>query len=154
MSRQVETGTLVIDSFPVFEDDGYTTHSGLSLSDFVVLTFIDGVEFDIPVTIGEIDHQGYYKLTFTPEIDGLYQVQIHALYNDDIWAETYEAGAGLPVDALTHIRDQIDKIDLAPTLGPATVTSGSLMDRMMNKNVNKTYNQGTDSLEAIKDRLG
>lgn len=154
MSRQVETGSLVIDSFPVFEDDGYTTKSGLLPSDFETEMFVDGVLVAMPVDISEIGTTGNYKTEFTPPVDGLYQVQIHFLYNDDIWGETYEAGAGFPSAALVHIRDQVDKIDIAATLGPATVTSGSLMDRVMNKDVHKTYNQGTDSLEAIRDRTG
>jgi hypothetical protein len=154
MSRQVETGSLVIDSFPVFEDDGYTAHSGLVPADFVIQTFVDGLEIAVPVSISEIGTTGNYEIEFTPTVDGLYQIQIHALYNDDIWGETYEAGAGFPSAALVHIRNQVDKIDIAPTLGPATVTSGSLMDRTMNKDSAKTYNQGTDSLEALRDRVG
>ena len=154
MSRQVETGALVIDSFPVLEDDGYSTKSGLGPSDFTVTVLHDGVVVALAVGIQEIGATGQYKVTFTPVLDGFYQVEVLVLYNHDIWSGSYESAAGLPASVLAYIKDQVDKIDLAPTLGPATVISGSLMDRMMNKNVQKTYNQGTDSLEAIRDRMG
>lgn len=49
---------------------------------------------------------------------------------------------------------QSEKIDSAATVGPGAVVTGSLFDRMANKDSNKTYNQSTDSLEAIKDRIG
>lgn len=154
MSRQVETGTLTIDSFAVFEDDGYTTKSGLLASDFDVLVLFDGVVLSLPVSIVEIGTTGQYKVEFTPPVDGYYQVQIAIDYNLDIWTEAYESAAGMSGAVLAYIKNQVDKIDLVPTLGPAAVTSGSLMDRFMNKDVNKTYNQGTDALEAIRDRVG
>lgn len=73
--------------------------------------------------------------------------------------QTPKTDARLPTPAELQVRvdrvqAQVDKIDLAPTLGPSSVESGSLVDRTMNKNANKTYNQATDSLEALRDRYG
>jgi len=56
--------------------------------------------------------------------------------------------------SIASVQNQVDKIDLAATLVPSSVISGSLMDRILNKDSNKTYNSSTDSLEAIKDRIG
>ena len=55
---------------------------------------------------------------------------------------------------LQAVKAQADKIDDAATTGPAAATTGSLLDRLANKDVSKTYNQATDSLEAVKDRIG
>lgn len=52
------------------------------------------------------------------------------------------------------IGDQVDKIDKAATLTPGTTETGSLLDRLANKDGSKTYDQGTDALEALKDRIG
>ena len=154
MSRQVETGALVIDSFPVFEEDGYTTKSGLLTADFTTTTFVDGLSAVVPVTISEIGTTGNYKIQFTPMADGLYQVQILSLFNDEVWGETYEVGEGFAPEIRVHVRDQVDKIDLAPTLGPSVVISGSLMDRTLNMDATKSYNQATDSLQGLRKRIG
>jgi len=65
-----------------------------------------------------------------------------------------ELKVGHWADVIDDTKAQTDKIDLAPTLGAAAVASGSLFDRLANKDVNKTYNQATDSLEGLKDRTG
>jgi hypothetical protein len=44
------------------------------------------------------------------------------------------------------------KIDSAATATPAAATSGSLLDRLANKDGSKTYSQTTDALEALRDR--
>ena len=74
MSRQVETGTTVIDSFPVFEDDGYTTKSGLLPTDFDTTVLFDGTILALPVSIEEIETSGQYKVEFTPPVDGRIQI--------------------------------------------------------------------------------
>jgi hypothetical protein len=52
------------------------------------------------------------------------------------------------------LQAQVDKIDKVATLGPAAAGTGSLLDRLANKDASKTYNQSTDSLEAQRDRVG
>jgi len=48
----------------------------------------------------------------------------------------------------------IDKIDSAATLDPSAAVTGSLLDRLVNKDGSKTYDQSTDSLEGLRDRIG
>ena len=151
MNRDVETGELVIDQFPAFEDDGYTKRSGLvTPTDLIVTVYKDGVIDATVVTIAEIGTIGDYKVSFTPATDGLYVIQVLIDFSKEIWAGYYAASA---ID-LAEIQAQVGKIDKAPTLGLAAVTTGSLIDRVCNKDLGKSYNQATDSLEAIRDRTG
>jgi len=46
------------------------------------------------------------------------------------------------------------KIDSVATLTPNLAVTGSLLDRLCNKDITKTYDQATDSLQANRDRLG
>ena len=46
------------------------------------------------------------------------------------------------------------KIDSVATLTPNLAVTGSLLDRLCNKDLTKTYDQVTDSLQANRDRLG
>lgn len=52
---------------------------------------------------------------------------------------------------LKSISGEVFKIDTKATTSPGAVVTGSLMDRIMNKNGSKTYNSSTDSLEALRD---
>jgi hypothetical protein len=149
MSRQVETGAPVFDSFPVFDSDGFTKKSGLHDSDFSVVVLVNGFAASVPVSITEVGATGDYRCSFTPLSNGLYQLQISVAYSKEVWGESYDAST-----AQTHMLDQLDKIDLSPTLGPSTVTSGSLMDRMLNMDADKSYNQATDSLQGLRNRIG
>jgi hypothetical protein len=156
MSRQVETSEPVQDNFSAFENDGYTKRSGLTAPDFTVTVYKDGAPLALSVTITEIGSTGEYMVELTPAVDGFYSVQILIDFSKEIWEGEYTAGetSDTLADFIAIVKSQCDKIDLVPTLGPAAVTSGSLMDRSMNKNASKTYNQSTDSLEAIRDRSG
>jgi hypothetical protein len=49
---------------------------------------------------------------------------------------------------------QVEKIDGAATVAPSAATPGSLLDRLVNKSGAQTYNQATDSLEGLRDRIG
>jgi hypothetical protein len=49
--------------------------------------------------------------------------------------------------------EQSDKIDQTP-VNPATATPGSLVDILCNKDATREYNQATDSLQAIRDKIG
>ena len=50
--------------------------------------------------------------------------------------------------------DDIAKIDDFATTAPGVAATGSLLDRVANKDGSKTYNQLTDSMEATRDRIG
>ena len=155
MSREGEVGTTVIDQFPAFEDDGFTKRVGLSSGDFTVTAFKDGVlQVGFLLTIVEISASGEYRISFTPVTTGFFNIQVLVNFSKDIWEGEFDIVPERTNELVESIRAQTDKIDLAPTLGPNSVINGSLMDRMMNKNAFKTYNQATDSLEALKDRMG
>jgi len=49
---------------------------------------------------------------------------------------------------------QVEKIDQAATVAPSAAAPGSLLDRLANKSGARTYDQSTDSLEGIRDRVG
>lgn len=153
---EVEDNKPVVDTFPAFDFDGYSLRSGLlqSAGDFDVTVLRNGELIGLPVTITEIPTStGHYRINWIPPYQefGYYEIKVLITFNKDWWGGSYNVVDELPASIMVGIKNQVDKIDLAPTLGPAAVFSGSLMDRFMNKNVNKTYNQGTDSLEAIRD---
>lgn len=54
----------------------------------------------------------------------------------------------------TVVAAQVEKIDNAATVAPSSAVPGSLLDRLCNKSVARTYDQTTDSLEGIRDRIG
>ena len=73
---------------------------------------------------------------------------------DDIEADTQDIQASLAdgTSGLAAIKGQANKIDSASTTVPSSATTGSLLDRLANKDGSKTYSQATDALEAIRDR--
>jgi len=149
MNRDVKTGQLVLDQFPALEDDGYTKRSGLVVpTDLAITVYKDGVIDAMVVTITEIGTTGDYKISFTPITDGFYVVQVLIDFSKEIWAGYYNASGDFAT-----IQQQVDKIDKSPTLVLSAVTTGSLMDRVCNSGLSKTYNQATDSLEAIRDNV-
>jgi hypothetical protein len=152
MRIPVKTGELALDQFSALEADGFNRRSGLTVlaGDFVVTTTFNGVVSAVPVTIEEIGTTGRYTVEFTPPADGLYDLEVLVVFSKDIWGAQYQAGAG----SIDGVQEQVDKIDSAPTKGMGSVTTGSLMDRFGNKDGAKTFNQGTDSLEALRDRSG
>ena len=58
------------------------------------------------------------------------------------------------VDAITNAEASAKKIDELATLPPSTAATGSLLDRLVNKDAGKTYDQTLASLEAIRTRVG
>jgi hypothetical protein len=151
VSCDAEVGELVVSSFAAFEDDGYTKRSGLTApGDFTTTVFLDGAADPLSVTITEIGSTGQYSVQFTPDAVGVWHVQVLIDFNKDIWFGEYHAVES----SLETILAQCEKIDLQPTLGTGAVATGCLMDRLMNKDTNKTYNQLTDSLEGVRDRSG
>jgi hypothetical protein len=153
MTREVERGTPVVDQFPAFEDDGFTKRSGLGSGDFSSTVFVNGAVEALPVTISEIGSTGEYKTSFTPDTLGVYELQVAISFNRDIWHAQYASVDELTNDVAVAARAQVQKIDQAPTLTPALVVTGSLMDRILNKDGSKTFQQSMASLEAIRDAL-
>ena len=114
--------------------------------------------YDIAAT--EQSGSGYYSATFPAAITaGKYSVIAHAQLGGSpasgdpvigqgsvLWNGTAEEqGLGIVLENY-----RLDDIVLNST-GGTPPTIGSLMDRIMNKNAGQTFDQTTDSLEAIKD---
>jgi len=58
-----------------------------------------------------------------------------------------------PVELQVRV-DHTKKLDSAQTLLPGNAVSGSVLDRLCNKDGTKSYSQATDSLEASRDNQG
>ena len=84
MSREIELGTPIVDTFPIFETDNVTRVSGQTV--FTVVVLVEGVPVSVPVTIVEIGTSGEYKVTFTPTSVGYWKVQVYSAY-DEVWRE-------------------------------------------------------------------
>lgn len=94
MIREVDSGSLVVDQFSVFDDDGYTKKSGLSqgAGDFAVTVWRDAVPVAIPVVISEIvTTPGEYQIQWTPTLGviGRYEIQVLIDFNKEIWHGEY-----------------------------------------------------------------
>ena len=152
MTREVETGSPVIDQFPAFEVDGYTKRSGLLAGDFAPVVYRDGAVVALPVTITPVPGDpGEYKTIFTPDVNGFYELHVRVIFNQEIRFARYEAVTELTHDLAEDARDQANKIDLAALSWPPA--TNSLIDRIANKDGGQTYDRSTDSLEAIRDEL-
>lgn len=152
--REVKVGLSAIGHFPVFEDDGVTKHTGLTGVDFAVTVYQDSVPVVVAVTITEIGSSGEYQYSFTPASAGVYDLQILCLFNNDLVGDSLLAVVDTSQALLVDVKAQADKIDLAATIGPGSAAIGSLMDQLCNKDGTQTYDQATDSLQGIRDRIG
>ena len=83
--RQSTPGEPIIDQFPVFEDDGYTKHSGLLWSDFDITVWRDGDFYPMAVTVTEIDSCGEYLVGCMPPVNGFWKIEVKVPYNEDIF---------------------------------------------------------------------
>lgn len=90
--RQGVPGEQVADQFPVFEDDGYTKHSGLAGGTFTPSVWVDGFEHVAAVTVDEIDSSGEYRIAYTPDIIGYWKVEIFNVYNSEYWISEVDVG--------------------------------------------------------------
>jgi hypothetical protein len=145
--RELKRDTLAIDQFPALEADGYTKRTGLlQPADFTETVWVDGIVAAVTVTITEIGTSGEYRVTFTPPVDGFMVVEVLVDFNKDLLRFQYQV-----VETTTN--EQVQKLDLAATAGPATAETGSLLDRLCNADTGKTYNQTRDSLEGLRRHL-
>jgi len=96
MIREVENnGSAVVDQFPVFEPDGYSKKTGLTLvgGDFVVSAWKDGYQTTIVPSIEEITGTpGEYRISWVPPfgVFGRYEIQVFISYNTQIWYGEYQ----------------------------------------------------------------
>lgn len=96
MSRYVQIGQAVIDQFPVWADDGYTKVSGVT--DFDVTVWKDGVEVSATVTIAEIGTSGEYRVELTPNLTGIWMIEVFIPLNKDVWGAEYNVVRGSEED--------------------------------------------------------
>lgn len=142
--RELKRNALAVDQFPALEADGWNKRTGLvQPAGFTETVWLDGVVVAVPVTITEIGTSGEYRMTFTPTADGFMVVEVLVDFNKDLRRFYYEV-----VEATTN--EQVRKLDLAATVGPGAMVSGSLGDRLMNADTGKTYNQARDSLQGVR----
>lgn len=149
--REVQKGSSVVDQFPVFEDNGYTTKTGLGPANFNATAFLNAAVLPLGITVDEIGSTGQYSVTFTVAFNGLYEIQVHNDFNNEIWHGQYVCVDELTNDLAETARDQSLKIDQVAVDSPPA--DGSLYDNLANKDASKTFDPATDSLEAIADAL-
>ena len=95
MGRLVKVDTVVTDQFPVWEPDGVTKKSGETV--FTKRIWQNGNVSVQPVVITEIGTSGEYEVTFTPNAEGFWIVEVTIPYNDDVWFGEYTATRGEPM---------------------------------------------------------
>lgn len=105
MALTASIGELVHVQFPAFDIDGITPLIGLSDGDFQKLLFIDNVQSAQPVTVAEIGSTGHYDITFTPNVQGLWYVEV-ATPVEDVFGDQVEVGPP-PTDWITAIVDGV-----------------------------------------------
>lgn len=93
--REIQLGDMITDQFPVFQADRVTKQTGETV--FTTTLWKDGVvQTPTPsVSIVEIGSSGEYKVTFTPDTEGFWELEIDPDYNDDLWSGQYDVIARL-----------------------------------------------------------
>lgn len=77
-----------------------------------------------------------------------------ATWDEPLAGHATPGTAGEAQGSIADVGAQVEKIDGAATVAPSAAVVGSLLDRLTNKDGSRTYNQTTDSLEAVRDRIG
>lgn len=90
MTRIITAGIDVVDQFPVWNADGYTKKSGET--SFTTRLWLDGAVSSQPVTVVEIGVSGEYKVTFTPDAEGFWLLEVIPDFNNDVWQGEYATG--------------------------------------------------------------
>lgn len=101
MTRQVIVGEAVVDLFPLFDFDGYSLKSGETV--FTSSLWKNTVPSVIPVTVSEINSSGVYRVSFTPNSEGIWTVNVLANYNKDTWGAEYSAATGNQQDVINKL---------------------------------------------------
>jgi len=133
----------------------FTTIAGSSVSEIRTgATQPDGFYNNMTVLISGASGSVVREITGYVQTNGAFTVAPDLPFTPAPGDKVFVLGASGGSNTLALIKNQADKIDLIATLGTSAVATGSLMDRLMNKGTGKSYNQATDSLEAIRDRVG
>ena len=102
MSRQVKIGEVVVDSFPVFDLDGYSKKSGETF--FTSVLRQDGIDSAVFVSISEIGVSGDYRINFTPDSVGVWMLDVFSDYSKEWWGGEYVAMDGDISDVYSMVR--------------------------------------------------
>ena len=96
-------GIEVRDHFPLISlDDGYSKKSGEMV--FTSYLWKDNAVSAVPVTVAEIGSSGEYGVSFTPDSEGVWSVQVLADYNKDLWGSEYLAATGGQQDVVDMLK--------------------------------------------------
>ena len=76
----------VVDTFPLYEPDGITKHSGIT--GFTVTIIDNGLASPVVGTVTEIASTGEYALSFTATRAGFWSYEVTNTYNDDVYGGT------------------------------------------------------------------
>lgn len=87
MAQKITLGAVAVGTFPIYELDGYTKHSGVV--SFTPSLWLNGAVSAVPVTVAEIGTSGEYKVSFTPTSVGVWEVEVLNAYNEDSWGESF-----------------------------------------------------------------
>ena len=83
--------TEVVDHFPAYGEDGFTKVPGLEPEAFATTVFRDGDVADASVAISEIaESPGEYRLAFTPNRAGAWEVEIAYAAGSQVYAGQYD----------------------------------------------------------------
>lgn len=105
MTRSVQVGTTIVDSFPVFDlDDGYTKVSGLTV--FTATVWKDSVVQAVPVVVTEIGSSGEYKVELGAGAVGFLKLQVLVDYSKDVWEWEFDVITG----DLTDVYDMLRRV--------------------------------------------
>jgi len=110
MSREVKTGAAVVDHFPVYEDDGFTKHSGLGPGDFVSTVYLNSSPIGLTVSITEIGSSGEYQCLFVPPVDGVYDIEIFNYFSEEIWWSQYISHEEESSTLLLSVQEELTRV--------------------------------------------
>ena len=89
--RRVNARQQIIDHFPVYGTDGFTKVQSLTAGDLTVTVYRDGQVATAQVAVAEIaGSPGEYRLSFTPDVAGLWEVEVAYAAGRQVYSEQYD----------------------------------------------------------------
>jgi hypothetical protein len=113
MALEIQVGVPSYDHFSVFEDDGYSKHTGLTSLDFSTTVYRDSVPVAVPVTIDEIGTTGEYDLSFVPTSEAAWDVEVLCRFNDEIYVANFVAKTQTSTQVLSELLAQMASLEMA-----------------------------------------
>lgn len=86
-TRPVTLGQTIIDQFPVYDTDGFSKKSGITVFD--INLWKDAIPSLLPVAITEIGTSGEYKVELTPDSPGVWLCEVNIPFNKQAWYGEY-----------------------------------------------------------------